>query len=87
MNELGDAGSKVLNVHVSENMVERLGAYSRAVASFPCAVKEVKLFPVGMRRSNDRTSSFVGGMDGSMACQNRLLQLGNRIRAPCIQNF
>jgi len=42
MLELGRAGSQSLGVPVSENMVERLAAYSRAVASYPCAIKEFR---------------------------------------------
>ena len=42
MIELGQAGSEALGVPVSERMVDRLAAYSRAVASYPCAIKEVR---------------------------------------------
>jgi len=41
MNELARAGEEALGVKVSTNMVDRLNAYSRAVASYPCAIKEV----------------------------------------------
>ncbi len=39
--ELAAGGSAVLGVKLDENLVERLCAYSRSVASFPTAIKEV----------------------------------------------
>lgn len=41
MVELAEAGCQELSISVTENMVARLSAYSKATASYPCAVKEV----------------------------------------------
>ena len=42
MRELATAGTAELGVTVSYDMVERLCAYSESVASYPCAIKEVR---------------------------------------------
>jgi len=52
MEELGRSGGQALGIQVSNNMVDRLRAYTRAVSSFPCAVKEAshKTFLIRFRK-------------------------------------
>ena len=47
MEELAAAGTAELGVAVDVNITERLCAYSESVASYPCAVKEVREAPLG----------------------------------------
>ena len=91
--ELVSAAAAEKGIIFEEAMEDRLCAYSRAVAHFPTAVKEVKLqfqnmeiFYEGYLLSLFYSYSSSGGMDGSTQSLRRQLQMGNQIHAPCIQH-
>ena len=53
--ELASAGEAELKVQLDEGVIERLLAYSRSVASFPTAVKEVRPHQHGRTSHHSRS--------------------------------